>query len=116
MPKTIESEQYKCFAPTDWTVVLALDHCDWSKQQFKMLQNKKAKDSVIMDVIDCSDTQNQSIPICKEVKGFPAWCNTKTNTCMYGLKNTDDELEQICEITKRDAQHRKDETAKNSLS
>ena len=42
--------------------------------------------------IECDAEENRDAPICATVDYFPAFCNTKRQTCTYGLRDTHEAL------------------------
>ena len=45
--------------------------------------------------IECDAEENRDAPICATVDYFPAFCNTKLQTCTYGRRDTRESLAEL---------------------
>lgn len=59
---------------------------------------RKNKDVGFQGFIDCDHPDNKDAEICSSVDYFPAFCNTKHNSCVYGLRPTRTELLSLTDI------------------
>jgi hypothetical protein len=71
--------------------VLVIDNDKVSKEQLNICMHLKPP---LKGVINCSDKHNDesSQTLCKELDFFPAFCDTKTNICQYGIRETREEI------------------------
>ena len=82
----------------DWVCVVDDDQV--SERQKSVLQSLKPTDTVV-GMIECDKPSNQLAPTCSGVEYFPAFCNTKTNVCLYGLRETKEEIGELKNVTQR---------------
>jgi hypothetical protein len=45
--------------------------------------------------IFCNDKTKSESAACQQAPAFPLWCNTKTNACVAGLRETCDQLAEL---------------------
>lgn len=76
----------------DWIVVL--DENDKLSQD--QLNVCKAVKPTLKGVVMCN--QNTNIDMCNQVDYFPAFCHTSTNSCVYGLRKTEDEFVELTKL------------------
>jgi hypothetical protein len=73
----------------NWVAVLDTDAL--STEQLKVCKREKpALQGVILCADEPFDTRVKEI--CNKVDFFPAFCNTRSNQCLYGLRKTAAEL------------------------
>lgn len=73
-----------------WVVVL--DDDSLSQEQLRVCQVLKP---ALRGAVRCDDPDNHSAPICHAVEAFPAFCHAGTQSCVYGLRRTLQELEAL---------------------
>jgi len=90
--------QDKCFRASDWTCIVDMEHCPVSKEQVATFRGMRDRNELAaLDVIDCSSHANARLPICNEIKAFPAMCNSQLGKCVYGMRESIADLEKACE-------------------
>lgn len=52
----------------------------------------------LQGVIECDMPENADAKICSAVEYFPAFCNTKTQSCVYGVRDTKGALEKLSSL------------------
>lgn len=77
-----------------WVVVV--DGDETSKRQMDVCRVLRPP---LQGAIDCSDPDNASATVCTEVDFFPAFCDTEQRKCVYGLRETIDELEGLVRLS-----------------
>ena len=76
----------------DW--ILVLDENEKSSQE--QLNVCKAVKPALRGVVMCK--QDTNIDMCHQVDYFPAFCHTSTNSCVYGLRKTEDEFVELTKL------------------
>ena len=96
------SEAAACYDPERFVAVLDLKRCAHSATQLEHLKQMRDAhpDVAPLPVIDCSDPRNEKVKLCDSVKAFPAVCDKEAGKCVYGVRKTLDDLEQVCKATR----------------
>lgn len=76
----------------DWIVVLE----EKNRISQEQLQVCKALKPTLKGVVMCGETTD--VPMCHEVDFFPAFCNTHTNSCVYGLRRTEADFAELTKL------------------
>lgn len=92
----------RCYDPERFVAVLDLKKCLHSQTQLEHLKELREAhpDVAPLPVIDCSDERNSTVKLCDTVKAFPAVCDKDAGKCVYGVRKTLDDLEQVCLATR----------------
>lgn len=76
---------------SDWVVIVDGDKHSLTQKEACMSLKPPLK-----GMINCNDIDNTNIPTCRKVESFPAFCHIPTNSCVYGVR---DDMESINELT-----------------
>lgn len=71
----------------DWVVVVDSDEV--SKRQMDICRQLKP---ALSGAVECNLPENAEASVCHQVRYFPAFCNTTSNKCVYGLHKTPEEF------------------------
>ena len=79
----------------NWIVVV--DDDPISTRQLNICQDVKPD---LKGVVTCKDEtfDTEVSSLCKQVDSFPAFCNIKTNTCIYGLRTKKEDFENLVHL------------------
>ena len=72
--------------------VLVVDDDSVSRRQVKTCTELKIPDLMSLD---CSTSDNTESRVCNNVDYFPAFCNTATNKCHYGMRTTKRDIMEL---------------------
>ena len=78
---------------SDWIVVVDAD--EWSTRQRDMCKSTKPP---LQGMVDCRDIDNDLTPVCSQVTHFPAFCHVPTNSCVYGLRESTDSMQELLSL------------------
>ena len=81
---------------SDWVVVVDTDH-ELCRRQIDAIQQIQP-DPMLQGRIDCSDDANTFSQLCRDVTHFPAFCNVPTKTCVYGMRDTAESLQELHDL------------------
>lgn len=84
-------------APPTPAWVVVLDSDEVSQRQLQVCRATRPPE--LQGAIHCDDPDNASNPLCTELDYFPAFCNVQRNSCVYGLRQTRDDFEQLVALT-----------------
>jgi len=73
-----------------WIVVV--DGDEVSERQMEVC---RALRPALHGAVKCHLPENADAEVCKDVRYFPAFCNTQTNECVYGLRNTTEDFHEL---------------------
>lgn len=73
-----------------WVVVVDSD--DVSKRQMEAC---RALQPDLKGAIECDDAKNAEAEVCWKVERFPSFCNTVTNECVSGLRDTAEKFSEL---------------------
>ena len=76
----------------DWVVVVDDDAV--SRRQMDVCKLLKPP---LHGAIECNLDDNAEAKVCLDAKYFPAFCNVKSNECVYGLRTTMQDMEALVE-------------------
>lgn len=93
----MERSVAKSSMQASWVVVV--DRADEpSRRQFEVCRALQAEGRLpptLKGLVDCSDPHNAAAPVCETVELFPAFCHVPTNSCVYGLRDTHESLDEL---------------------
>jgi hypothetical protein len=72
--------------------ILVLDDDKFSNEQMNVCKILKPK---LAGVIMCQEQNTSHLDICNEVTFFPAFCNKENNACVYGVRETTKDFEDL---------------------
>lgn len=82
----------------DWVCVIDKDEA--SEKQKKIITNLKPK-TTILGLIECHKDENASSQTCHSVEYFPAFCNQVSKMCVYGLRETERDFEELSKMSQK---------------
>ena len=74
----------------NWIVVVDSD--DVSKRQMDVCRALRPS---LQGAVECHLPDNAEATVCKDVKYFPAFCNTTSNECVYGLRTEQSDFDEL---------------------
>lgn len=74
----------------EWVVVLH-DNPE-SRRQYEACATLKPKG---LQGIQCDLLENADARVCKELDSFPAFCHKPTNSCVYGVRTSTHDMEEL---------------------
>lgn len=74
----------------NWIVVVDAD--DVSKRQMEVCRALRPS---LQGAVECHLPENAEASVCNDVRFFPAFCNTTTNECVYGLREKQADFDQL---------------------
>ena len=83
------------FEADTWAVIADPEICPHSRRQLEALHDLQVdlKGSVL-----CNDEKFEHSEACIKASHFPMLCNTATNKCFVGLRETCEDLEEIARL------------------
>lgn len=74
-----------------WIVVVDSDAV--SQQQLAVCRANPSEH--VRGAIECDSDVNRDTPVCHQVTHFPAFCHEPSNSCVYGLRQTQNDLQEL---------------------
>lgn len=74
----------------DWVVVLDADEASLRQLDVCRVQKPDLQGAIL-----CNDEENRDAAVCTSVTHFPAFCHVPTNACVYGLRTSADDFEEL---------------------
>lgn len=74
----------------NWIVVVDSD--DVSARQMQVCRALRPQ---LQGAVECNLPENADAAVCRDVKYFPAFCNTTTNECVYGLRKEQSDFDEL---------------------
>lgn len=84
------------FEPKNWVLVCDTEVDKYSGPQIETL---KAMDLKIKGAIQCNDPKFKDHEACKTVPAFPAFCNTESQICVSGFRETQEHFDKLQQIS-----------------
>ena len=82
----------------DGSWLAVLDGDDVSKRQKDHLLRLKPI-GVVQGMLECDKQQNLNAQVCSKVEYFPAFCHVESNACVYGIRSTTSEMDELKRAT-----------------
>lgn len=73
------------FNPKQWVLVGDTNICEHTVSELKFLQENSID---LKGMIPCNDEKYKDHEACKMIPAFPAFCNTETQLCVSGLRDS----------------------------
>ena len=78
------------FRPDEWILVGDPGTCPWTRMQIRYLRETSVP---LHGAILCGD--NPTSETCAHLEYFPAFCNTRTQVCVPGYRDTPASFEEL---------------------
>ena len=80
------------FQAQSWVLVADMEVDPHSKPQVETLQNLQKN---LKGAIFCNDPKFADSEACQKVPAFPCFCNVDTHACVAGLRETEEQFEEL---------------------
>ena len=87
-----EPSACKAMQSDEWALIVDLEVCPHSKTQ---IQAAKDMELPLKGAILCHLPEHAETEACLQAPAFPMLCNTKTNKCFSGLRDTCDLIQEL---------------------
>ena len=84
------------FKASPWIFVGDFNICPHSEKQVQICKNMGLQ---LKGAILCHEKDQASSEACKQVPAFPAFCNTESNLCVAGLRETKDHFRELQKLS-----------------